>query len=326
MVVGFCLWLGFGCGRVPVVEGHGGRDSDGGGDVGGGVVVVVVRARENNYVAISRECKFEVIHILERQIIRSAAMAGWPFSLLADSYLQLIVVMMIEIKRVCVVRLKMRLFALWRGELPKLAAMANISSFFESLQSINIQDVKTKLFWEFCKFASRDWEPIESYYTRFYRMMNEMVRNKLKVDKMQVNVNKMQIVKTSSPPSESSSEEDNDEEKAQRDKQIQKSLALIAKHFKTSINLPTTISKPHQTLGTRMWILPQELRMTKILGSLGIKGQWQLLRKGKLKPKRVKDYEYHKEKMMLCKQESKGIPLSAEQNEWLQDTDEEPDE
>ncbi|GKE42796.1 hypothetical protein Tco_1470080 [Tanacetum coccineum] len=28
--------------------------------------------------------------------------------------------------------------------------------------------------------------------------------------------------------------------------------------------------------------------------------------------------------MMLCKQESKGIPLSTEQNEWLHDTDEEP--
>ncbi|GJU33595.1 hypothetical protein Tco_1181949 [Tanacetum coccineum] len=29
---------------------------------------------------------------------------------------------------------------------------------------------------------------------------------------------------------------------------------------------------------------------------------------------------------MLCKKESKGIPLSVEQNEWLQDTNEEPDE
>nr|GEW73597.1 hypothetical protein [Tanacetum cinerariifolium]GEX37260.1 hypothetical protein [Tanacetum cinerariifolium]GEY35615.1 hypothetical protein [Tanacetum cinerariifolium] len=28
--------------------------------------------------------------------------------------------------------------------------------------------------------------------------------------------------------------------------------------------------------------------------------------------------------MMLCKQESKSIPLSTEQDEWLQDTDEEP--
>ncbi|GJZ13787.1 hypothetical protein Tco_0549017, partial [Tanacetum coccineum] len=41
MGVGFWLWLGFRCGRVPVVEGRGGGDSDGGGDVGVGVVVVV---------------------------------------------------------------------------------------------------------------------------------------------------------------------------------------------------------------------------------------------------------------------------------------------
>ncbi|GJX65448.1 hypothetical protein Tco_0299791, partial [Tanacetum coccineum] len=33
-----------------------------------------------------------------------------------------------------------------------------------------------------------DGESIESYYSRFYKMMNEMVRNKLKVDTMQVNV------------------------------------------------------------------------------------------------------------------------------------------
>ncbi|GJY96779.1 retrovirus-related pol polyprotein from transposon TNT 1-94 [Tanacetum coccineum] len=42
--------------------------------------------------------------------------------------------------------------------------------------------------------------------------------------------------------------------------------------------------------------------------------------------KRVKDYEYHKEKMFLCKKDAKGIQLSAEQSEWLQDTDDEPDE
>ncbi|GKD12888.1 hypothetical protein Tco_1197295 [Tanacetum coccineum] len=42
-------------------------------------------------------------------------------------------------------------------------------------ESINIQDVKKKLFWEFTKLTSRDGESIESYYTRFYRMMKEMV-------------------------------------------------------------------------------------------------------------------------------------------------------
>ncbi|GKA47044.1 hypothetical protein Tco_0739927 [Tanacetum coccineum] len=40
----------------------------------------------------------------------------------------------------------------------------------------------------------------------------------------------------------------------------------------------------------------------------------------------LKDYSYHKEKIMLCKQEEKGVPLSAEQSDWLHDTDEEPDE
>ncbi|GJR26400.1 hypothetical protein Tco_1102632 [Tanacetum coccineum] len=42
------------------------------------------------------------------------------------------------------------------------------------------------------------------------------------------------------------------------------------------------------------------------------------------KPKRVKDYEYHKEKMML--KEARGVALNAARDEWLHDTDEEPDE
>ncbi|GKG06006.1 hypothetical protein Tco_0326092, partial [Tanacetum coccineum] len=40
-------------------------------------------------------------------------------------------------------------------------------------------------------------------------------------------------------------------------------------------------------------------------------------------PKRVKDYSYHKEKMMMCKQAKHGVPL---QSDWLADTDEEIDE
>ncbi|GKF68196.1 hypothetical protein Tco_0197875, partial [Tanacetum coccineum] len=44
------------------------------------------------------------------------------------------------------------------------------------------------------------------------------------------------------------------------------------------------------------------------------------------KPKRVKDYSYHKEKMMMCKQAEQGVPVQAEQADWLEDTDEEIDE
>nr|GFC91174.1 hypothetical protein [Tanacetum cinerariifolium] len=44
------------------------------------------------------------------------------------------------------------------------------------------------------------------------------------------------------------------------------------------------------------------------------------------KPKRVKDFAYHKEKMLLCKQAEQGVLLQAEQYDWLVDTDEEVDE
>nr|GEV74642.1 hypothetical protein [Tanacetum cinerariifolium] len=44
------------------------------------------------------------------------------------------------------------------------------------------------------------------------------------------------------------------------------------------------------------------------------------------KLKRVKDSVYHKDKMLLCKQTEQGVPLQAEQYDWLADTDEEVDE
>ncbi|GKF87299.1 hypothetical protein Tco_0258176 [Tanacetum coccineum] len=43
-------------------------------------------------------------------------------------------------------------------------------------ESINVQDLKTNLYWEFGKFTSRDGQSLESYYSRFYKMMNELVR------------------------------------------------------------------------------------------------------------------------------------------------------
>nr|GEZ97584.1 hypothetical protein [Tanacetum cinerariifolium] len=52
-------------------------------------------------------------------------------------------------------------------------------------ESLNIQDVKTNLFWEFGKFTSHDGETMESYYSRFYKMMIEMIRNNLTVAMMQ---------------------------------------------------------------------------------------------------------------------------------------------
>nr|GEY88207.1 retrovirus-related Pol polyprotein from transposon TNT 1-94 [Tanacetum cinerariifolium] len=44
------------------------------------------------------------------------------------------------------------------------------------------------------------------------------------------------------------------------------------------------------------------------------------------KPKRAKDAAYHREKMLLCKQEEAGIQLNAEQADWKDDTNDESDD
>nr|GEU95805.1 copia protein [Tanacetum cinerariifolium] len=125
-------------------------------------------------------------------------------------------------------------------------------------------DVKTNLFWEFRKFTSHDEESIESYYTRFYKLMNEMIRNNLTVTTMQVNVQFLQqlqpewsreVAKPITPPSETTFEEDNDPEQAQRDKDMQKNLALIAKYFKqiykpTNNNLRTSSNFKNKNVDT----------------------------------------------------------------------------
>nr|GEX69082.1 hypothetical protein [Tanacetum cinerariifolium] len=53
---------------------------------------------------------------------------------------------------------------------------------------INVEDLEPNLYWEYGKFTSQDGESLESYYSRFYKMMNELIRNQCKVTNHQVNV------------------------------------------------------------------------------------------------------------------------------------------
>ncbi|GJU55159.1 hypothetical protein Tco_1228873 [Tanacetum coccineum] len=143
-------------------------------------------------------------------------------------------------------------------------------------ESLNIQDVKTNLFWVFGKFTSHVGESMESYYSRFYKMMNEMIRNNLTVATMQVNVQFLQqlqpkwsrsnastkfkgkeIAKPITPPSKSASEEDSDPKQAQRDKDMQKNLTLITKYFKkiykpTNNNLRTSLNSRNKNVDTSL--------------------------------------------------------------------------
>ncbi|GJT88073.1 hypothetical protein Tco_1069790 [Tanacetum coccineum] len=142
-----------------------------------------------------------------------------------------------------------------------------------------------------------------------------------------------EIAKPVTPQSESVSEEDSDPEQAQRDKDMQKNLALLAKYFKklykpTNNNLRTSSNSRNKTEDTtprynndnQSGQFGNQRTMT-VVGARETIGSQECR-----KPKRVKDYTYHKEKMMMCKQAEQGVPLQAEQADWLADTDEEIDE
>nr|GFB35147.1 hypothetical protein [Tanacetum cinerariifolium] len=66
-----------------------------------------------------------------------------------------------------------------------------------------------------------------------------------------------EIAKPITPPSETASEEDSDPEQAQKDKDMQKNLALIAKYFKkiykpTNINLRTSSNSRNKNVDTTL--------------------------------------------------------------------------
>nr|GEW93935.1 hypothetical protein [Tanacetum cinerariifolium] len=111
-----------------------------------------------------------------------------------------------------------------------------------------------------------------------------------------------EIAKSITPPSVSAFEEDNDPEQAQRDKDMQKNLALIVKE---NVGSPIVQQSGIQCFNYKEFgHFAKECR----------------------KPKRVTNSAYHKEKMLLCKQAEKGVPLRVEEYDWLADTDEEIDE
>ncbi|GJT40911.1 hypothetical protein Tco_0940776 [Tanacetum coccineum] len=74
-------------------------------------------------------------------------------------------------------------------------------------------------------------------------------------DLMHLPNSKAKRAKPITPPSESASEEDSDLEQAQRDKDMQKNLALIAKYFKkiykpTNNNLRTSSNSRNKNVDT----------------------------------------------------------------------------
>nr|GEU33314.1 hypothetical protein [Tanacetum cinerariifolium] len=195
-----------------------------------------------------------------------------------------------------------------------------------------------------CPNARKMWKAIE----RFYNMMNELVRNQCDVTNHQVNVqfllqlqpewqrsqqaatrNKGKAIVNSHIPiydQDPSMVADDDE--MSKDKEIDKLMALIYLSFKkiyklTNNNLRTS-SNTSNVAGTR------ETVGTTVVRKSGIQcyncKEFRHVARECQKPKRAKDAAYHKEKMILCKQEEVGFQLNTEQADWRDDTDNEPED
>ncbi|GKB37628.1 retrovirus-related pol polyprotein from transposon TNT 1-94 [Tanacetum coccineum] len=140
------------------------------------------------------------------------------------------------------------------------------------------------------------------------------------------------IAKPNQPPSESASEVDSDPEQAQKER-LQKYFGFIAKVLQETLQLPTTNLR-------NFLITPEENKNVDTNQRETIGGQ--VVQQSRIqcfnckefghfakecrKPKWVKDFKYHKVKMLLCKQAEKGVQLQAEQSDYLADTDEDIDE
>ncbi|GJX91620.1 retrovirus-related pol polyprotein from transposon TNT 1-94 [Tanacetum coccineum] len=131
-----------------------------------------------------------------------------------------------------------------------------------------------------------------------------------------------EIAKPVTPQSESVSEEDSDPEQAQRAPHPPPSgsAKAYAAHLEGQFGNQRTMT----VAGARETVGSQVVQQNGIQ-CFNCKGFGHYAKECR-KPKRVKDYSYHKEKMMMCKQAEQGVPLQAEQADWLADTDEEIDE
>ncbi|GJR38303.1 retrovirus-related pol polyprotein from transposon TNT 1-94 [Tanacetum coccineum] len=307
-------------------------------------------------------------------------------------------------------------------------------------ESINVQDLETNLYWEFGKFTSRDGESLESYYSRFYKMMNELVRNQCHVTNHQVNVqfllqlqpkwqrfvtlvkqsqelktisyhklydilmqhqnevneirakrlactanplvlvaqkqpdyhhqnhptqntqysstrsqqstrNRGKAIVTSSAPTyDPEPDTVTEDDEMSKDKEIDKLMALISLSFKkiykpTNNNLRTSSnsSRANQDNSPRInrgigYDNQREVNVararenvgTPVMQKSGIQcyncKEYRHVSMECQKPKRVKDAGYHKEKVLLCKQEEADVQLNTEQADWKDDTDDESDD
>nr|GEX90291.1 hypothetical protein [Tanacetum cinerariifolium] len=229
-------------------------------------------------------------------------------------------------------------------------------------ESINVQDLETNLYWEFGKFTSRDGESLESYYSRFYKMMNELVKNQcdsqelktvsyhklydflkqhqnevneIRVERLARTANSLALVAQQQPVYHPQ----NHPAYYTQNSSTRSQLAATRNKGKAIVNSPLPINDQKPSMVDEDDNMSKDKEIDKLVALISLSGTGydnqrlvnvvgarENVARECQKPKRANDASYHKEKMLLCKQEEAGFQLNAEQVDWKDDTDDEPED
>nr|GEW94518.1 hypothetical protein [Tanacetum cinerariifolium] len=181
------------------------------------------------------------------------------------------------------------------------------------------------------------YSTVDAYKTAHEMMMNEMIRNNLTVATMQVNVQFLQQLQPEWLRFMTIIKQQHDLDTVSYHKlfdvlkQYQKEVnEICAERIAKNANPLALITGQFGNQRTVTVAGAKETVGSQVAQQTGIRcfncKEFGHFAKECRKPKRVKDYSYHKEKMLLCKKDKKGVPLQAEQVDWIADTDEEIDE
>ncbi|GJW52662.1 hypothetical protein Tco_0096747 [Tanacetum coccineum] len=204
-------------------------------------------------------------------------------------------------------------------------------------ESINVQDLETNIYWKFRKFTSRDGETLESYYSRFvtlvkqsqelktvsYHKLNDILKqhqNKVKeIRAERLSRTGKAIVNSPQPTYDQEPAMVAEDDSLSKEKEIDKLVALISLSFK-KIYKPTN-NNPITSSNTSRANHDNTPRINRGTGydnqrTINVAGARENRARECQKPKRAKDAAYHKEKMLLCKQEESGFQLNAKQADW----------
>nr|GEW61746.1 ribonuclease H-like domain-containing protein [Tanacetum cinerariifolium] len=214
-------------------------------------------------------------------------------------------------------------------------ACPNACEMWKAIERLK-QDLETNLFWEFGKFTSLYGESLESYYSRTHQAA--------------ITKREKAIVNSPQPIYDQEPSMVDDDEDTSKEKEIDKLMALISLSFKkiykpTNNNLRTSSNTSRTNQDNSLQIHrnagykgqrsgtvagARETVGSSIVQKSGIQcyncKEYRHVARECQKPKRAKDVAYHREKMLLCKQEEAGNQLNAEQADWKDDTDDESDD